>query len=199
MFAIGIALQAPQASGPYSFSDPFTRGDNPVGATGLYTGIVGGDFASASAFSVLSNQAGTFSFVLNGAIVTTATHTFANNQQAVVKAAVLGSSSELHALARFNATGSGYSAATDGATGAGHTRLIKYVAGVATEIKAVATTIATADTFGINVNGTTISFVKNGTIIDSVVDATYSAGQPGCAVYGGTSGAGRLDDFVASE
>lgn len=195
-----MSAQTPAAGGLYSVTDDFTRADNPVGDGTNYTGMAGGAFLSAINLFIASTVVSTYSFVQNGAIVAPAKHTFAANQRATITiVANLTGGAQAHALARMTAAGSGYSASTDGTTGSGHSSIVKWTAGTPAEIKAVATTFTAGDTIGCECVGTTIKMLKNGSVIDSVTDATFATGQPGLSVSNQNDPVLTIDHLVAEE
>lgn len=83
-----------------------------------------------------------------------------------------------------------YQVYTDGVTGAGHTEISKVTNGTGVVLKSVAATFASSDRIGIFTRtvGTTVvvSMLKNGIIIDSVIDSTspFLTGVPGLGAYG---------------
>ena len=86
----------------------------------------------------------------------------------------------------------GYIFSSDGTSGAGHTELVKVVAGTQTVLRTFATTFATNDVMRIEVRGQTITCLKNGVSLGSFTDASLAAGSPGVGVYGNSL---RIDDW----
>jgi hypothetical protein len=91
---------------------------------------------------------------------------------------------------RMSGTGGSYNAYvvyTDGASGTLHTAIAKEVAGSETELLALTVTLAANDILRIEVNGTTISAYKNGVLIASTTDATFSSGSAGLGLFNTTA------------
>ena len=74
------------------------------------------------------------------------------------------------------------------------TELFKVVNGTTTVLDTRSTTWANGDTVEIECEGTTIRGLKNGVEVVSVTDSELSAGKPGIAI-GGTSSGPFLDDW----
>lgn len=185
--------------GPFTFGpDAFTRSDGALGAN--YTDVAGGAWDSGG-LALISNAATAFSFSRKGNILATSVRAFANNQRSTITLGLALANGEIaYACARMSAAGVGYVAATNGASGTGNTFIGISQAGGITELAAVATTFTAADTLGIEVNGTTITMLKNGSSVGSVTDATIASGQPGLGQWGGTVGTRLpLDNFTAVE
>ena len=89
----------------------------------------------------------------------------------------------------------GYEFHTNGLSGVGNTFIAMREVGGITAIRNIATTVANGDVMRFEVSLTTLSVYKNGSFVDSVVDTTYSSGQPGVGAYG----AATVDDWSASD
>jgi hypothetical protein len=105
-----------------------------------------------------------------------------------VVAGLVSSTSWCGVCVRCGGTGgsfSGYELLTDGAAGAGHTEIFKYVAGAATSIVNFAGTVANGDLIELRVIGTTLFFLKNGTVVGFFTDSSSPllSGAPGAAVF----------------
>lgn len=180
------------AAGPYTFSDAFTRADGSPGAN--YTDVSAGDFTGGP--PLISNALTAYSFVNQGVIVATATHAFAANQSAQCVVSGFGVTASAHILLRMTAGGNGYSITTDGSTVA----IYKWTAGAASLLTSVSSTVSNGATLGGNISGTTINATVNGSTVLSTTDATFSSGQPGLGLYGGSTGLTlTLDNFSASD
>jgi hypothetical protein len=81
---------------------------------------------------------------------------------------------------------------TDGASGSGHTEVIKFVGGGGTSLGAVATTYAVNDTIELSITGSTLSCKKTGTTITTFSDAAIASGAAAISMYGA---AARADDW----
>ena len=84
---------------------------------------------------------------------------------------------------------------TDGGVGARTTQLFKVVNGVETQLGATITSAwAIGDTIEGEVKGTAIKILRNGAVILSVTDSTFSTGNPGVTATQAGSGTMRGDD-----
>lgn len=181
--ALLLVLAAPAAFG-VTVSDDFNRANGAIGAN--YTVSLG----SAANITILSNQLE----IDNAAevLAVRTAETFANDQEVTVTIASTLTSGQNYVEVVVRASGTdgtfvAYSCYTDGASGAGHTEIAEYAGGTPSVLKSVATTFATNDTIGCRVVGTTISMLKNGSVVDSTTDATLASGKIGVGGYGGTS------------
>lgn len=177
--AMMAQLQRGGSSSPAAYTDDFNRADSgTLGAN--WTAVEGAGLA------IVSNEAkGTLTTSL--ANIYTA-GTFANNQYSKVTIRDLASGAKYAEVGvRMSGTGAsldGYILYADSGTGAGHTEVVRIDDGVqSAAILVVADSFTLADVLEIRASGTTISVWKNGSMLDSVVDATYGSGKAGVRAY----------------
>jgi hypothetical protein len=99
------------------------------------------------------------------------------------------------ALVRASGVGgsyNGYVIYTDGSSGTLHTAIAKEVAGAETEILAISTTFASGDIVRLEIDGPNIAAYKNGVLIGSTSDSTFSSGSVGLGVF---NTAAQVDDW----
>jgi hypothetical protein len=91
----------------------------------------------------------------------------------------------------------GYELVSDGASGAGHTEVYKWVNGGATVLGNFTATFTTGNLFEGRIQGTLISLYKNSAFVASLTDSTFSrAGAPGLGVFNAGANTVLMDDFV---
>lgn len=125
-----------------------------------------------------------------------------NNDQYAQVTIISGIASGSHYAAvwvRCSGTGTGaagYQFYTDGASGAGHTGIAKWVAGTQTVLKDIATTFTANDIMKIAVVSDTITAYKNGASVDSVAGGgAVASGAAGLSVYNSVNNDVTLDTF----
>jgi hypothetical protein len=174
-----------------TFSDDFNRADGTLGSN--WTTVSG--FAAPA---VTSNQAAAGSVALCLAAVATGTASFAANHSATATITALGDFDYGGPAVRLDAAGgTGYAIKVDGRSNANST-LIRLSGGGSTNIGGTYA-VAANDVLKLEATGTSLLYYKNGTLIDTVVDTTYSTGQPGLLVQFGNVNAARLDTFSATD
>ena len=172
-----------------SFSDDFNRANGSLGSNWS-------NVTSFSAMQISSNAANAGSVAKCMAAVNTSTVTFANDHSAQITVGNIGSFDYVGLLVRVSG-GTGYGVQIDGRTGNSNNTLFRFAGGVITSNLGTGSLTATAgDTLKLVASGTTIALYKNGSLVDSVTDATYASGQPGILSDFGNSNVGIVDDFV---
>jgi hypothetical protein len=174
-----------------TFSDNFNRADGGVGANydNVNSGVV-----------VFSNQVrGQNTGSINYSTVKVATADFTDNHESTVTMATRGASDFGGPMVRSaGTTANSYILYTDG-TNSSDRRLGKIVAGVKTAIGSVNATCVSGDVLKLRCIGTTLTWYKNGTLMETVTDSTHTTGQPGIYYFFGNSNATRLDNFQADD
>lgn len=78
----------------------------------------------------------------------------------------------------------------------GQANIYKKVAGTVTQLTTVNDTFANGNTLGIRCSGTTISYLRNGSVITSVTDSSLTTGTKWGLRTGGGASVVRFDDFM---
>jgi hypothetical protein len=118
---------------------------------------------------------------------------FSNDQYAEVTLSALTSGGYIGVTVRGQVGAfSGYGAYSDSNT---NVKIIKWEAGTPTVLYN-GSAFAASDVLRLEVSGTTLTLKKNGSIVTTVTDSTYSSGRPGLSGYGNLTGS-RGDDFNA--
>jgi len=176
-----------------SFTDDFNRADGALGSNWATVGTRSQPTITSNRFAVTSAPS------VRAAAVATSAATFTADHEATVTAAVLGSSDFLGPAVRVDATnGTGYMIYTDG-TNASSRRVYRFTNAGTTNIGAVNISCVAGDTLTLRAEGSTITAYRNGVLVDTITDATYSTGQPGIFYDRQNNGTSRGDDFTAQD
>ena len=171
------------------FIDDFNRADGAIGSN--YDAVNGG-------LAVFSNAVrGTTADVRSYSIVKTSVALFSANQRASIRYTALNVVDRAGPVVRFNTdTQSGYRINTDGNS---YNFLQRVTGSTATNIGSVPCTLNAGDVVELRAVGSNISWYKNGVLQETVVNSTYSTGQPGLIYDWQNTRTTRLDNFIASD
>lgn len=176
-----------------TFADDFNRADGALGSNWATVGTRSQPTIVSNRFAVTSAPS------IRAAAVATSAATFTADHEATITAAVLGSADFLGPAVRVDATnGTGYMIYTDG-TNSSNRRVYRFTNAGTTNIGGVNISCTAGDTLTLRAVGSTITAYKNGVLVDTISDATYTSGQPGIFYERGNNGTSRGDDFTATD
>jgi hypothetical protein len=174
-----------------TFSDDFNRADGGVGANydNVNSGLV-----------VFSNQArGSNTGTINYSTVKVATADFTDDHESQVTVATISGDDYGGPMVRSaGTTANSYILYTDGGS-SDPRRLAKVVSGTRTTIGAVNVACVNGDVLKLRCVGTTLTWYKNGTLMETITDSTHTTGQPGLCYFFGNGNTSRLDSFSADD
>lgn len=193
-----------QANQPSSLAtDSFNRADeNPLSNGGVWSTT----YTGTDAPQVVGNRVRPTTAGGNSNVASLNSPTFPNNQYAKMVIATAGGASAKYysTLVRMSAptTFNGYRCTAYINTDTGYTSSIaKITAGTSADLVTEnATTWAVTDTVDCRAEGTTLSLFRNGVVLLTTSDSTYSTGRPGIRLYSQSGVANvEADDFDAGE
>lgn len=133
---------------------------------------------------------------------------FSGDQYSEIKLKTIGTGTEAALLVRAGGTGetrSGYRLLLRNTAGTWSAFVGSYSSGSYTGAtwasagtSSFTTTIASEDVIRFEVEGTTLRFKRNGTVVDTATMSVHSSGQPGFGIYGGSTET-YLDDWTGSD
>ena len=172
------------------FSDDFNRANGSIGSN--Y------QVASGSAImQIISNQVyTTLTDSLQVNCVSTGSILFPADQESQITVAVSNNSDIIGPAVRVNPTnGTCYAIFLD-TNIAGNRRIIRINGNTSTTIGSAILSAVSGDIWSLRAIGNRISAYRNGVLMDSVTDNTYSSGQPGLFYSRGNTGGSRMDSFI---
>lgn len=178
-----------------SFSDNFDRPDGALGANWTVPSAMSG-------LQIISNQ-------INGAgapsvrvsVVATGTATFANDQEATITVPTRGNFDYIGPVVRCNIAGAtGYAIRSDGQNN-NVCRVVRFSGTTLTVLPGSTTNIqyGAGDSLTLRAEGSTITVLKNGVVVQSFTDTNHVSGQPGVLYERGNTSATRGDLFSAAD
>ena len=175
------------------FIDDFNRADGSVGSN--YQAVSG-----SSLFQIISNQVrvnitdrAQLNCVSTGSVIFNANH-----ESQVTFGAVVGSDLASPAVRIDPTNGTGYIIFLDTFAASGR-RISTLAQNVRTSIGNVNLSATAGDIWKLQANGNVITAYRNGVVVDSVTNNTYTSGQPGLFYSRGNVGGTRMDNFIAAD
>ncbi len=136
---------------------------------------------------------------INYSTVKTSVASFTADHEATVTISTASASDYGGPMVRSaGTTANSYILYTDG-TNASNRRLSKVVSGTRTAIGTVNVACTSGDILKLRCIGTTLTWYKNGTLMETLTDSTHATGQPGLYYDFSNSNTTRLDDFQADD
>lgn len=176
-----------------TYSDSFTYSDGVLAtvSSGKWT-------ARNNSIDVVSNQFNDGAGTSNSySEVATTEVDFANDHEAEITVHALGTADYVGPAVRVSASGC-YAVRCDGANAAGRV-IVRMDGTTPTNIGTVRVIPVNGDTVKLRAVGSTITVYVNGSLVDTVTDATFTTGQPGIYYHRGNSSVSRGDNFSAAD
>jgi hypothetical protein len=172
------------------FSDDFNRANGSIGSNYQVS-------SGSAIMQIISNQVyTTFTDTLQVNCVSTGSILFPADQEAQITVAVSNNSDIAGPAVRVNPTnGTCYALFLD-TNVAANRRIIRINGNTSTTIGSVNLTAVSGDIWSLRVVGNRLSAYRNGILMDSVTDNTYSSGQTGLFYSRGNTGGSRMDNFI---
>ena len=176
-----------------TYSDSFTYSDGALATVSSSKWT-----ARNNSIDVVSNQFNDGAGTSNSySEVATTEVDFADDHEAEITVHALGSADYVGPAVRVSASGC-YAVRCDGVNAAGRV-VVRMDGTTLTNVGTVRIIPVNGDTVKLRAMGSTITVYVNGSLVDTVTDATFTTGQPGIYYHRGNTGASRGDNFSAAD
>ena len=176
-----------------TYSDSFTYSDGALATVSSSKWT-----ARNNSIDVVSNQFNDGAGTSNSySEVATTEVDFADDHEAEITVHALGSADYVGPAVRVSASGC-YAVRCDGVNAAGRV-VVRMDGTTLTNVGTVRVIPVNGDTVKLRAVGSTITVYVNGSLVDTVTDATFTTGQPGIYYHRGNTGVSRGDNFSATD